>query len=162
MCFYPWCCALSCSVLSDSVILGTAADQAPLPMGILQARILGWISSNILLRREYSLSSLSEDPPEDLPKSWIKPRSPALQVDSLPSEPPGNPWCKYRCNRKPPKNFQNGGMPRYSNSLWEPDFRRQESKQGYLCNGQNCILPKFTSWNPNPQYLYLKVGSIQR
>ena len=30
-------------------------------------------------------------PPGDLPDSGIKPRSPALQVDSLPSEPPGTP-----------------------------------------------------------------------
>ena len=28
--------------------------------------------------------------PEDLPNPVIKPRSPALQVDSLPSEPPGD------------------------------------------------------------------------
>ena len=28
--------------------------------------------------------------PGDLPNSGIKPRSPALQADSLPSEPPGN------------------------------------------------------------------------
>ena len=30
-------------------------------------------------------------PPEDLPNPGIKPRSPALWVDSLPSEPPGKP-----------------------------------------------------------------------
>ena len=128
MCFYPWCCALSCSVLSDSVILGTAADQAPLPMGILQARILGWISSNILLRREYSLSSLSEDPPEDLPKSWIKPRSPALQVDSLPSEPPGKP-----------KSTRVGRL-----SLLHGTFPTQESNWGLL----NCrwILYQVSYW----------------
>ena len=29
--------------------------------------------------------------PGDHPKSGIKPRSPALQVDSLPAEPPGKP-----------------------------------------------------------------------
>ena len=29
--------------------------------------------------------------PEDLPNLGIEPRSPALQVDSLPSEPPGKP-----------------------------------------------------------------------
>ena len=108
----------------------TVACQAPPSMGFS--------------RQEY-WSGVLFPFPGDLPDPGIEPRSPTLQVDSLLSEPPGNPWCKYRCNRKPPKNFQNGGMPRYSNSLWEPDFRRQESKQGYLCNGQNCILPKFTS-----------------
>jgi len=29
--------------------------------------------------------------PRDLPNSWIKPRSPVLQEDSLPSDPPGRP-----------------------------------------------------------------------
>ena len=42
----------------------------------------------------------------DFPDPGIKPRSSALQADSLSSEPPGNPWCKYRCNRKPPESFQ--------------------------------------------------------
>jgi len=32
--------------------------------------------------------------PEDIPNPRIKPRSPALQADSLPSEPPGKPKCK--------------------------------------------------------------------
>ena len=41
--------------------------------GILQARILEWVA--IL--------------PGDFPNSETKPRSPALQVDSLPYEPPG-------------------------------------------------------------------------
>ena len=31
-------------------------------------------------------------PPGDLPHPGIKPRSPPLQVDSLPAELPGNPW----------------------------------------------------------------------
>ena len=31
--------------------------------------------------------------PEDLPNPGIEPRSPALQVDSLPSEPPGAQEC---------------------------------------------------------------------
>ena len=29
----------------------------------------------------------------DLPNPEVKPRSPALQADSLPSEPPGKPLC---------------------------------------------------------------------
>ena len=39
-------------------------------------------------RQEY-WSELPCPPPGDLPNSGIKPRSPALQADSLPSEPPG-------------------------------------------------------------------------
>ena len=44
--------------------------------GILQARILEWVAI---------------PSPGDLPYPGIKPRSPALQVDSLPAEPPGKP-----------------------------------------------------------------------
>ena len=44
--------------------------------GILQARILEWVAF---------------PSPGDLPNPEIKPRSPALQVDSLPAEPQGKP-----------------------------------------------------------------------
>ena len=43
-----------------------------------------------ILRQEY-WSGLPCPPPGDLPSPGIKPRSPALQVDSLPTEPPGKP-----------------------------------------------------------------------
>ena len=54
----------------------TIALQAPLSMWILQARILEWVAMP-----SSGGSSLLE----------IEPRSPTLQVDSLPSEPPGKP-----------------------------------------------------------------------
>ena len=41
-------------------------------------------------RQEY-WSGLLCSPPGDLPDSGIEPRPPALQADSLPSEPPGKP-----------------------------------------------------------------------
>ena len=44
--------------------------------GIFQARILEWIAF---------------PSPEDLPKPGIKPRSPTLQMDSLPAEPQRRP-----------------------------------------------------------------------
>ena len=65
---------LSLSVMSDSATPWTVARQAPLSMGILQAEYwsgLPWLS------------------PGDLPNPGIKPRSPELQADPLPSEPPG-------------------------------------------------------------------------
>ena len=43
--------------------------------GILQARVLEWVAIS----------------PGDLPNPGIKPRTPTLQADALPSEPPGNP-----------------------------------------------------------------------
>ena len=58
------------------VLLFAVGRQAPLSMGILQARILEWVA----------MPSFG-----DLPNPGIKPRSPALQADSLPSEPPRKP-----------------------------------------------------------------------
>ena len=54
----------------------TVACQAPLSMGFC--------------RQEY-WCGLPFPSLVDLPKLGIKPRSPLLQADSLPSEPPGNP-----------------------------------------------------------------------
>ena len=42
-------------------------------------------------RQEY-WSGLPFPSPGDLPNPGIEPRSPTLQADALPSEPPGNPW----------------------------------------------------------------------
>ena len=70
------------AVLSYGQLLGTpqiVAHQAPLSMGILQTKILEWVAM-----------SFSHGIPGDLPNPGIKPKS-ALQVDSLPSEPPGKP-----------------------------------------------------------------------
>ena len=69
---------LSCSVFSDSLwpMNYRGAHQSPLFKGILH--------------QEY-WSGLPCPPPGDLPNPDIKPRSCALQVDSLPSEPAGIP-----------------------------------------------------------------------
>ena len=55
----------------------TVARQAPLSVGILQARILEWVAMP---------SSRG-----NLPNSGIEPRSPSLQADSLPAEPQEKP-----------------------------------------------------------------------
>ena len=54
----------------------TVASQAPPPMGFF--------------RQEY-WSGLVFPSPGDLPDPGIKPGSPVLQADALPSEPPGKP-----------------------------------------------------------------------
>ena len=64
------------SVVSTVCNPWTAAHQVLLSMG--------------LSRQEY-WSGLPCPPPGDLFNPGIKPRSPALQADSLPSEPPGKP-----------------------------------------------------------------------
>ena len=66
-------CMLSRSVVSNSATPWATDHQALLSMGVLQARTLEWVT----------ISSSG-----DLPNSGIEPRSPALQTDSLPSEPP--------------------------------------------------------------------------
>src|SRR5574337_1098638 len=58
----------------------TVACQAPLSME--------------LSRQEY-WSGLPFPPPGDLPDPGIKPGSPALQADSLPSKPPGKPFMLF-------------------------------------------------------------------
>ena len=55
----------------------TAAHQAPLSLGGFS-------------RQEY-WSGLPGSLPGDIPNPSIRPRSPTLQADSLPSEPPGKP-----------------------------------------------------------------------
>ena len=65
--------SVSCSLVSDSATAWTVAHQAPLSVGFS--------------RQEY-WSGLPFPPPGDLPDPEIKPGSPALQADSLPSEPP--------------------------------------------------------------------------
>ena len=61
----------SCPTLK---ILWAIAHQAPLSMGILQARILEWVAMP---------SSRGSSQP------GTESESPALQADSLPTEPPG-------------------------------------------------------------------------
>ena len=65
----PWCYSLTCVKLF--VTPGTAAHQAPLSIGV---------------SRQGYWSALPIPSPGDLPDPGIKPRSPALQVNSLPSE----------------------------------------------------------------------------
>ena len=59
-----FCDPMDCSLPGSSVL------------GILQEGIPEWVAIPF---------------PRDIPNPGIKPRSPALQADSLPSEPPGSP-----------------------------------------------------------------------
>ena len=68
------------SVMPDSAIPWIGARQAPPSMGFS--------------RQEY-WNELPFPSPKDLPDPGIKPRSPAMQADSLPVEPPGKPLNNY-------------------------------------------------------------------
>ena len=69
-------CSRLVSLLCLFVTPWTVVHQAPPSVGFS--------------RQEY-WHGLPCPPPGDLPNPGIKPRSPALQVDSIPSEPPGKP-----------------------------------------------------------------------
>ena len=64
----------SCPTLSDPVDCNPSGSSVH---GVIQARIPEWVAF---------------PSPGDLPDSGTEPRSPALQADSLLSEPPGNSW----------------------------------------------------------------------
>ena len=68
--------------MSDSAVTWAVAYQAPPSMEFA--------------RREY-WSEVSFPDPGDLPDPGIEPKSPALQADALPPEPPGKPMCVYIC-----------------------------------------------------------------
>ena len=75
---WQWCWKLkSLSYVQLFVTTWTVACQAPL-------------SRRDFSRQEY-WCRLPYPPPGDLPNPGIKPTPPALQADSLPSEPPGKP-----------------------------------------------------------------------
>ena len=63
------------SVVPNSVVPWTVAPQAPLSMEV---------------SKKYYWSGLPFPSPADLPHPGTEPGSPALQADSLPSQPPGN------------------------------------------------------------------------
>ena len=72
-------CMHACSVaslVSDSVTLWTVVRQAPFSRGFF--------------RQEYQ-SGLPCPPPGDLPEPEVEPAYPALQADSLSTQPPGKP-----------------------------------------------------------------------
>ena len=83
-------CVLRCSVMSNS--LG--------PHGLHPTRLL---CPRGFSRQEY-WSGLPCPPSGYLPNPGIEPRSPALQVDSLPTEPPGKPsiykYLQIKCLRQ--------------------------------------------------------------
>ena len=74
---YLLLCAESLSHVRLFATPWTVAHQALLSMGILQARKVEWVAM--------PSSRGSSDP-------RIEPKSPELQADSLPSEPPGKPY----------------------------------------------------------------------
>ena len=87
--FILWNRCESLSRVRHFVTPWTVAHQAPLSIGFP--------------RQEY-WSGYPCPPPRDLPNPGTEPGSPALQADSLPSEPPGNPSVVYKTEGKSIQN----------------------------------------------------------
>ena len=82
-----------------------------------------------------------------LPNPGVKPRSPALQVDSLPSEPSGKPTCEYIASCESSQNKRFMCVLSYFCCVWpfvalwtvacqaplSMGFFRQESWSGLSC-----------------------------
>ena len=71
-----------CTMLSHSVMSDSLRPHGLYPTSLLCSRGFS---------RQEHWSGLPCPPPGHLPNSGIEPRSLTLQVDSLPSEPPGKP-----------------------------------------------------------------------
>ena len=115
-------CVLSHSVVSNSSTPWTVTCQAPLSMGTFQAR--NW-------------RGLLCPPARGLPNPGIKPRSLALQADSLLAASPGKP-----------KNTGVGSL-----ALLQGNFLTQDWP------GVSCIADRFfTSWATREAHVYTYVG----
>ena len=79
------CVCVSHSVMSDSLQ----------PHGVLQVPL------SMEFSRQECWSGLLFPSPEDVPDPGIQPKSPALQADSLPSEPPTSPEVQWLRNLIP-------------------------------------------------------------
>ena len=80
-CITAWKWKVKVLIAQSCQTLGDPVDYTPLGTQSME-----------LSRQEYC-SGLPFSSPGALPSPGFKLRSPALQADSLPSEPPGKPWC---------------------------------------------------------------------
>ena len=83
-CYYLWLC-VSHSVMSDFCDPMDCSPPGSSVHRILQTTIL---------------SELPFPTPGDLPDPGTEPWSPSLQADSLPSKPPGKPYCLWSKKKK--------------------------------------------------------------
>ena len=110
----------------------TVAHQAPPSMGFS--------------RQEY-WGGLPFPPPRDLPNPGMEPRSPALQADTLTSEPPGKPKSHYYIEEnnwmfKPARDF---GAP-LTESLWMSHTFFRTCQCGDLKWSLGSLISFVTTW----------------
>ena len=112
--------SVRCSVVSDYLWPHGLYPPNSSVHGILQARLLKW-------------------DPGDLPDPGIKPRPPALQTNSLPSEPPGKDRGQLLISQERMKWLGQSGN---DTQLWMCLLVKVES----CCREQYCIV----TWNVRP------------
>ena len=120
------------------VILWTVACQAPPSMG--------------LSRQEY-WSEVPFPSPRDLPNPEIKPRSPALQPDSLPFELPGNPKSEFTVYFF----LSNKHIALYR--LWHSSHGHvvQFLNRVWLCNPMDCCTQDSSALHYCPEFAQIHV-----
>ena len=133
-------CMLSCVTLFATP--WTAARQAPL--------------SKEFSRQEY-WSGLPLPSPGDPPNPGIKPKSPALHIDSLP-EPPGDNWVYLVCSLPVPSDF-NPQFPLNSNVDKTPLTKRLPTACQAQCWSweQRWAVPRASGSRKEPESLECKV-----
>ena len=94
---------------------------------------LSWVASPVLA---------PGTPPGDLPNPGMESRSPALQADTLPSEPPGKPMNTGVGSRSlSPGDLSHPGIEPGSPAL-QADSGHPASKRQILRCGPGCLIPK--------------------
>ena len=137
---------VSCFVVSDSVTPWTVAYQAPLSMGFS--------------RQEY-WSGLPFPSPGDLPDSGIEPRSPALQADALPSEPPGRLYLKLSKLQTEPTLLCGSPSPlSHSSPTW--GLRQTPGKHSYHLPLRYPPLHLVSGFHPQTHLHHVSPGKIAR
>ena len=110
------------SVLSSSVVSHSLWPHGPQPTRLLCPQGFS--------RQEY-WSGLPCPPPGDLPYPGIEPRSPALQADSLLSEPPACLWIDYSSLTIAL------GMLMLLDWWISPDLKLERATEAEWCHGKN-------------------------
>ena len=77
--------------LTPSYLNRSESESLSVPSDPLRPSATPWTIQSMGLSRPEYWSGLPFPSPGDLPNPGIKPRSPALQADSLPAKPPGKP-----------------------------------------------------------------------
>ena len=112
-----------------------AAHQVPLSIGILHIRIPEWVAMPSSHGGSHAL---------DLPNPGVKPRSPSLQVDSLPNVPPGKPKntgvVTYRFSRGSSQSRDQTQVSLTAGGFFTAWATREAHKSSQKPSEVNCII----------------------